>query len=243
MPTPRRPALELVPVTRVDTLGDQAYGRIREAIASGAMPPGQRLTVRGLVDALGIGFTPAREALNRLAAEGALQPGPHRTLTVPALTLRRYEEMLAIRRELEPLAAVASLPHLAPADVDGMQAIQQRLLAAMKRRDYATVLASNRDFHFALYRRADMPTLLAILESLWLQVGPTLRHLHPGYARDWKGGENHAAILDAVRSRDARRLAAAIRKDLDDGRGPLAAELARLESEAGRRVPQSARGA
>ena len=240
---PRRPALALVPVTRVDTLGDQAYARIREAIASGAMQPGQRLTVRGLVDALGIGFTPAREALNRLAAEGALEQGPNRSLAVPSLTLRKYEELVTIRRELEPLAAAASLPHLAAGDVEAMEAVQRRLLAAMARRDYVTVLACNREFHFTLYRRAGMPTLLALLEGLWLQTGPTLRHLHPGYARDWKGGENHAAILAAVRARDAAALAAAIRKDLDDGRAPLAAELARLEAASAGRVPDSARGA
>ena len=222
--------LTLAPVTRVDTLGDQAYARLREAIASGAMLPGQRLTVRGLVDALGIGFTPAREALNRLAAEGALQPGPNRTLAVPALTRRKYEEVVTIRRELEPLAAVAALPHLRPSDVDAMAAIQRRLLDAMARRDYVSVLACNREFHFTLYRLADMPTLLAILEGLWLQTGPTLRHLYPGYALDWKGGINHDAILAALRDRDARRVGEAIRQDLDDGRQRVVSELARLEA-------------
>lgn len=227
--SPKHP-LGLAPVTRVDTLGDQAYARLREAIASGAMLPGQRLTVRGLVDALGIGFTPAREALNRLAAEGALQPAPNRTLTVPALTLRRYEEVVAIRRELEPLAAMAALPRLADADIEAMGAIQRRLLDAMARRDYVSVLACNREFHFTLYRQADMPTLLAILEGLWLQTGPTLRHLYPGYALDWKGGINHEAILAALRDRDARRVGEAIRQDLDDGRVRVASELARLEA-------------
>ncbi len=240
---PPHPPLALAPVTRVDTLGDQAYSRIREAIASGAMPPGQRLTVRGLVEALGIGFTPAREALNRLAAEGALQPGPNRSLTVPGLTLRKYEEVVAIRRELEPLAAIASLPHLRPADVEALAAVQRRLLDAMARRDYVAVLGCNREFHFTLYRLADMPTLLAILEGLWLQTGPTLRHLYPGYARDWKGGANHDAILAAVRAGDPRRLGDAIRKDLDDGRELLSAELARLQSEAPRPVPVSRRRA
>lgn len=224
--TPATTPLRLVPVVRADTLGDQAYGRIREAIASGSIPPGQRLTVRGLVDALGIGFTPAREALNRLAAEGILAAGPNRTLAVPELTLERYEEIVAIRSELEPLAATAALPHLRPADLQALETIQQRLLAAMSRRDYVTVLACNRDFHFTLYRLSGMPTLVALIEGLWLQVGPTLRHLYPGYARNWKGGANHAAILKALHARNADRLAGAIRKDLDDGRAPISAVLA-----------------
>jgi DNA-binding GntR family transcriptional regulator len=218
--------LQLVPVVRADTLGDQAYGRIREAIASGAIPPGQRLTVRGLVEALGIGFTPAREALNRLAAEGILAVGPNRTLAVPELTLAKYEEIVAIRCELEPMAATAALPHVQPADLRALEAIQERLLAAMSRRDYVTVLGCNRDFHFTLYRLSGMSTLVGLIDGLWLQVGPTLRHLYPGYARNWKGGVNHAAILKSLHARDAARLVAAIRKDLDDGRAPISAVLA-----------------
>ena len=66
-----------------------------------ALPPGHRLTVRGLVDLLGIGFTPACEALNRLAAEGCLDTGPRGGSMVPSLTLARYEEMVKIRLELE----------------------------------------------------------------------------------------------------------------------------------------------
>ena len=89
-----------------------------------------------------------------------------------------------------------------------------------------TVLGCNRDFHFTLYRLSGMPTLVALIEGLWLQVGPTLRHLYPGYARNWKGGANHAAILKSLHARNADRLAGAIRKDLDDGRAPISAVLA-----------------
>lgn len=226
---PVTPLARLVPVMRVDTLGDQAYTQIREALASGSIPPGQQLTVRGLVDALGIGFTPAREALNRLAAEGVLATGPNRTLRVPSLSLGKYEEIVRIRSELEPMAAKAALGHVKATDLKALEAIQKRLLAAMARRDYPTVLSCNRDFHFTLYRLSAMPTLLSLIEGLWLQVGPTLRHLYPGYASDWKGGANHAAILRALHAGDARGLAAAIRKDLDDGRAPIAAVLAQAE--------------
>lgn len=214
-----------MPVVRVDTLGDQAYAQIREALASGSMPPGERLTVRGLVQALNIGFTPAREALNRLAAESVLVQGPQRTLRVPSLTRAKYEELVAIRSELEPLAACAALPHLGKLQVKALEQIQRRLLASMKRRDYPQVLGCNRDFHFAIYRAAPMPTLVAMIEGLWLQIGPTLRLLYPGYASNWKGGANHAAILEAIRNQDACALARAIRKDLDDGRVPIAAAL------------------
>lgn len=217
--------VQLAPVVRGKTLGDQAYASLRDALASGALPPGHRLTVRGLVDLLGIGFTPAREALNRLAAEGCLEAGQSRGLFVPALTLARYEESFTIRMALEPMAATAALPHLSDTDINALSAIQDSLLAAKKCKDYVSVLARNREFHFAIYRHCAMPTLLAILDALYLQTGPTLRLLYPLYEREWKGGINHAAVLAALRARDGRALAKAIRQDLRDGRVHLSEQL------------------
>lgn len=221
--------VQLEPILRTKTLGDQAYESLREALASGALPPKHRLTVRGLVDLLGIGFTPAREALNRLATEGCLQVGPSRRLTVPALTLARYEELVAIRMELEPMAAVAASKNFTATDLTDLRIVQDSLLAAKKNEDYVRVLARNREFHFSLYRRCGMPTLLAILESLWLQTGPTLRLLYPGYSRQWRGGVNHEAIISALKVRDVEALSAAIRQDLHDGYLELSDQLRRSE--------------
>ncbi|MEO7241703.1 MAG: GntR family transcriptional regulator [Variovorax sp.] len=220
-----RPPVRLAPVVRAKTLGDQAYESLREALASGALPPGHRLTVRGLVEMLDIGFTPAREALNRLAAEGCLEVGERRALVVPALTLARYEESVAIRMALEPMAAIAALPHLSDTDIEALDKVQEGLLEAKERADYASVLAHNRAFHFSIYRHCGMPTLLSILESLWLQTGPTLRLLYPRSLRQWRGGVNHASVMKALRKRDAAALGEAIRKDLRDGRRHLLEQL------------------
>lgn len=227
IPAMAKVRIQLEPIVRAKTLGDQAYASLREALASGALAPGHRLTVRGVVDLLGIGFTPAREALNRLGAEGGLDIGASRRLMVPTLTLARYEELVQIRMELEPMAAVAALAHLVDADVIALRVVQDGLLAAKKRKDYVRVLARNREFHFGIYRRCGMPTLLAILESLWLQTGPTLRLLYPAYSRQWRGGVNHEAILGALDARDAKALSAAIRQDLHDGCVELSDQLRR----------------
>ena len=226
-PRAEQSAPALAPVVRVKTLGDQAYESLREALASGELSPGQRLTVRGLVSLLGIGFTPAREALNRLAAEACLEPGPQRGLLVPYLSETRYMELVTIRLELEPMAAKAALPNMTAADIAALEETQNALLAAKERQDYVSVLARNREFHFRIYRLCEMPTLLAIQESLWMQTGPMLRLLYPLSTPEWKGGVNHAAILAALRGGDARQLAKAIRQDLRDGSRQLCDELRR----------------
>lgn len=217
--------LSLAPVVRVKTLGDQAYESLREALASGELAPGQRVTVRGLVSLLNIGFTPAREALNRLAAEAFLEPGPQRSLLVPFLTEADYRELVTIRLELEPMAAVAALPEMTASKIDELERLQSKLLEAKKNADYATVLSCNREFHFSIYRLCNMPVLLAILESLWLRTGPMSRLLYPANDLSWKGGANHAAILQALKHNDAGTLACAIRQDLRDGSEQLCEQL------------------
>ncbi len=221
----------LAPVVRVKTLGDQAYESLREALSSGELAPGQRVTVRGLVSLLNIGFTPAREALNRLAAEACLEPGPQRGLLVPYLSEERYRELVAIRLALEPIAATAALSRIAKSDIDALKNIQKELLKAKQGHDYVTVLACNREFHFRIYRQCEMPTLMAILESLWMQTGPMLRLLYPYNTRAWKGGVNHAAILKALTQRDEKKLSEAIRQDLIDGSEQLCEQLRKRASD------------
>lgn len=194
-----------------------AYEAVREALASGELPPGKRLTVRALSKLLDIGFTPAREALNRLAAEAYIERDTSRGLRVPFLTEERYGELVTIRLQLEPLAAVTALPHVTAATIRHLETTQGRLLEARSQHDYRQVLACNRDFHFTLYRLCNMPTLVAILDSLWLQTGPMLHLLHPARTDQWRGGVNHQAILDALKENDADLLKAAIRRDLQEG--------------------------
>lgn len=221
----------LAPVAPRKTLGDQAYESVREALASGELLPGQRLTVRALASLLNIGFTPAREALNRLTTEAYIERGSNRGLRVPFLSEKSYRELVTIRLELEPLAAVSALPHIDSHDIEQLENVQAALLDARESRDYRLVLARNREFHFFIYGRCNMPTLLAILESLWLRTGPMLRLLHPASTSDWKGGINHAAIIDALRSGDQKILVQAIRQDLIDGSEQLCAELRRKHPE------------
>jgi GntR family transcriptional regulator, colanic acid and biofilm gene transcriptional regulator len=206
-------------VPRGSTLGDEAYAQVRHALMSGRLQPGQQITLRGLAQALGISLTPAREALARLVAEGVLQSGPHRTIAVPRLTLAEYQECLKIRLALEPMAAAQAVTRLSKNDVAQLRAIHEALVAAHRAERYADVLQYNERFHFGLYAKSDMPTLMQILESLWLRVGPTLNLVHRRTTsrQVWRGDANHREILAGLAKRDADRVAEAVRTDLVQG--------------------------
>jgi DNA-binding GntR family transcriptional regulator len=57
------------PIRLADALGDQAYVEIRQAIVSGLLAPGSKVTERSLAEFLGVSPTPVREALRRLQHE------------------------------------------------------------------------------------------------------------------------------------------------------------------------------
>lgn len=87
------------------SLTDKAYAELEERIVTLALPPGQVLSENALAASLGIGRTPIREALQRLAREGLIVILPRRGIMVSEINVRSQLELLRVRRELERLMA------------------------------------------------------------------------------------------------------------------------------------------
>ncbi len=83
------------------SLSDQAYLRIEEMIVTLRLEPGQLLTEAALMSELGIGRTPIREALQRLAFEGLVTIMPRRGVMVTEINHARQLQLLELRREVE----------------------------------------------------------------------------------------------------------------------------------------------
>ncbi len=90
------------------SLTDQAYAALEEDIVTLALEPGQVLSESALATSLGIGRTPVREALQRLAREGLVVVLPRRGIMVSHIDVRKQLELLRVRRELERLMATLS---------------------------------------------------------------------------------------------------------------------------------------
>ena len=100
------PDLVALPIERIvhETMSQRVYGDLRELIMSGRVQPGQRLTLKNLSEAVGTSQMPVREALRQLAAEGALEFLPNKSVRVPVMTKEKFLELLAIRLQVEGLA-------------------------------------------------------------------------------------------------------------------------------------------
>ncbi|MEJ0058727.1 MAG: GntR family transcriptional regulator [Terricaulis sp.] len=88
------------------------YAELRRRLVTGKLAPGHELSTRGLAQELGVSQTPVRDALSRLAAEGAVEIRSKRRIQVPAMSQERFDDLLRCRLLLEPEAAVLALPHI-----------------------------------------------------------------------------------------------------------------------------------
>ncbi|MEQ9053978.1 MAG: GntR family transcriptional regulator, partial [Roseovarius confluentis] len=80
---------------------DRVYRTLRSTIMHGEIEPGQALTLRGIGKEFGVSMTPAREAVRRLVAEGALTMSSSGRVSTPDLTNERIEELAALRALIE----------------------------------------------------------------------------------------------------------------------------------------------
>lgn len=195
---------------------ERLYRRLRQQIMYGEIAPGQPLTLRGIAAEAGLSVTPAREALRRLAAEGALTLSASGRVATPELTSERIEELAALRALIEPELASRALPRAHMALIERMQVIDIANREAAIRRDAVTYLRTNIEFHRILYLRAQSPAFLAVAETVWLQLGPTMRRL---YARIERTGppQHHRHIIAALKSGDEPGLRLAVRTDVTQG--------------------------
>jgi DNA-binding GntR family transcriptional regulator len=210
---PAPPAFETI---RRRTLNDEVYLQLRERLMTGALAPGATLTIRDLAASFGISPMPVREALRRLVAEHALVLLPNRSVAVPALSAERFAEITEIRMALEGLAAELATPRIADAAIVHMRRCNARMFAPTDAGD-PEFFSANREFHFTLYRASGRPTLITLIESMWLQIGPVLTFVqnHSAYRRR-VAPKHHNQVLTALARRDPARVRAGIVGDLAD---------------------------
>ena len=197
------------------SLRTQVYDSLRQALTTGRFAPGQKLTFRFIAGALGVSLTPVREALGRLVAEGAFEMQPSRSVRVPLMTRARIIELRDIRMALEGLAADKAARPPTGGRSPSCAASPLAIAAARSRGDSAADRPNIREFHFTLYGMAGQPTLLRVIEGLWLQTGPYMNLLYPDFISRPHGPQRRARIIRALQARDAVAARREIENDID----------------------------
>lgn len=215
------PISELVtPVGRPRTMGADVYAQMRELLISGQLVPGEQLSLRTTALAMGVSVMPVREAMYQLVAEQALEITPTRVIRVPLTTVGKFREITAIRVQLEGFAVEQAAARAGEELVAEIRRLNAKLEQEMKSRkpDASRLISLNKDLHFAIYRAAGMPTLLQLIETLWLRVGPILNYDLRGDSRrirERTAVGHHATLIAALARKDARAARQAMRADIE----------------------------
>lgn len=195
---------------------DRLYRQLRGRILHGQIAPGAAMTLRGIGAEFGVSMTPAREAVRRLVAEGALSMTASGRVATPELSNDRIEELANIRALLEPELATRALPRAHMALIERLEVINSGIGHMAQRGDAPGYIRMNLEFHRTLYLRAQAPAMLALTETVWLQLGPTIGALYARLKRN-APPQYHRLILAALKAGDEPGLRLAIRSDVTQG--------------------------
>lgn len=209
----------MLPLRTTDAPGathDTVFRALRTRIMTGGVAPGTPFTLRGIGDEFGVSMTPARETVRRLVAEGALTMSASGRVSTPELSNDRIEELASIRSLLEPELASRALPRAHLALIDRLEAINLQVGERARVNDASGYIRLNLEFHRTLYLRAQSPAMLALVETIWLQMGPTMAKLY-GRLRRTEPPHYHRLILAALRAGDDPGLRLALRQDVTQG--------------------------
>ncbi|OUD08948.1 GntR family transcriptional regulator [Marivivens niveibacter] len=210
MITPQRPS------EQSGAAHERVYRALRTQVMHGEILPGQSLTLRGIGKEFGVSMTPAREAVRRLVAEGALFLSSSGRVSTPELSNDRIEELAALRALLEPELASRALPRAHFALIERLETINSGVSQMVARHDASGYIKMNLEFHRTLYLRAQAPAILAMAETVWLQLGPTMRALY-GRLNRKEPPPHHKLILSALKAGDEPGLRLAVRADVTQG--------------------------
>jgi DNA-binding GntR family transcriptional regulator len=149
------------------TLAERAYAALHEAIVTGVLTPGERLTIEELAAVFGLSPMPIREALRQLDASGLVNNVPHRGASVTGLSIDDLREVYEARLVLEELAIRRAAEDFTPANGRFARQRLEEHVRAYRDGDLRRVWSTHTAFHFALYEAAGSRWLERLIEPLW----------------------------------------------------------------------------
>lgn len=198
------------------TTQEYVYARLRNAIMVGAIEPGTSLTMRGLAESLAISPTPIREAVRRLSSERAIEVKDNRRMTVPTMTVSRFDELIALRVALETHAAQRSLPYISDIIIQKMTDIDDLMDVKVEEGAIDEIIMLNQQFHRSLYMANPDQVAMNCIESVWLQLGPFQRQASRRISEFYLV-DHHKEIIAGLRARDPKAVAAGLEGDIVEG--------------------------
>jgi DNA-binding GntR family transcriptional regulator len=178
---------------------DQAYERLREGIISLDLTPGRMYSEVELAEFVGLGRTPAREAIQRLTREELVLPKKNKGILITNIDPIKQLQLLDVRRALEQLLAQRACEHATPEEKRLMLDYAQGIEQAARNGDRAAFMAANRNIQDLKARASHNDTLrntmdlfFGLSRRFWVRY----HSQHPNSLKT--AGDLHGSILRAI---------------------------------------------
>ena len=196
-------------------LSEKAYHLIKHKIITLELEPLSVIDERSLQEELGLGRTPIREALHRLAAEGLVFIAPRRGMFVAEISITDLAKLFEVRMVLEGFCARLAAQRITEDHLAQMEEVIQEL-EQVADDDGKVLMEIDERFHTLLYQAADNKFLTETLDRLHA-LSFRLWHLALDRLGDVRGAmEQHIAITEALKAGDGARAEALLRQHIDD---------------------------
>jgi DNA-binding GntR family transcriptional regulator len=219
-------AVESKPLAR-RILADDAYEALKGLIFDRHIAPDSWMAIDVLARDLGVSQTPIREALARLESEGVVirkENGRYRT--EPLLTMESFQALYKVRLLLEPSAAAEAALHIDQAMLEDLRAAERALHVAPTGSVYAQFAqftTGNAAFHDIIARATGNRFLFESIHRLRSHHRLAQLYLHHGIVDAAPALEEHAKIVEAIASRNAKAAFDLMYRHIDRSRVELGA--------------------
>lgn len=196
--------------------GEAIFAVLRDEILTGVHPPGTPLREVALAERFGVSRTPVREALSRLQHERLLER-VSRGLQVPQIDPEQVVRVYDMRVLLEAEAAAQAAQARSITDVLRLEALLERD-RGLEDPDDQTRIATNLEFHAAIWAAAHNPVLEDLLERLGTHLVHAPRSTLSGGTRWEEALGEHELMIRAIEARDAEAAREGARAHMETAR-------------------------
>ena len=206
-------------------LREEVYTSIKEAILTGELPSGQRLSIGRLLKEIGFSPTPIREALLKLEQEGFVSRLPKGGFIVSKFTKKDIDEIFDIRSLLESYAVSLAIHHIKEEDVLWLERnIRESEQYILKNR-LNRVSTLNTEFHDYLNRLSKNEKLLAIIKELRDRIFQYRSAILRVPRKAKVSIDHHKKMMEAIKKRDVELLKKLTQEHIQIGKEVILVEI------------------
>ena len=199
------------------SLGDRVYRILRDEIVFLELPPGAPVREVDVAKRIGVGRTPVREALQRLAMNYLVELLPGRGAFVAPISLPDLVKIAEIRVNLEGFAAASAATRATAAERETLRGLRDRIMRLTEDTPRSTLIRLDQDVHRAIYdatHNAFLEDCLHRFLNLTLRAWVLVLDSLGSSVADMV--DEHANLIDAVVEGDAEKAAALARQHITD---------------------------